>query len=84
MNAAIAAEQDMLLIKVMDKAINKVSKGLAGIAHIYGSCITVSRINYVQIFHSSPKVLYGIHVIISVNDILFLYNYISLCIKNSI
>ena len=65
MNAAIAAEQDMLLIKVMDEAINKVSKGLAGITHIYGSCITVLRINYVQIFHSSPIVLYGI---------LFLYN----------
>ena len=55
---SIAAEQNMLLINVMDEAINKVSKGLAGIAHIYGSCIMVSRINYVQIFHSSPKVLF--------------------------
>ena len=71
---SIAAEQDVLLIKAMDEAINKVRKGLAGITHIYGSCITVSRISYVQIFHSSPKVLYGIHVISSVNDILFLYN----------
>ena len=42
---SMVAEHDMLLIKVMDRAINKVSKGLAGITCIYGSCIAVSGIN---------------------------------------
>ena len=77
---SIVVEQDMLLIKGMEEA--KVSKGLAGIPHIFGSCIAVSEINDVQIFHSPPKVLHGIHAIISVNVSYFYIIYdIYLCIK---